>query len=294
MNKSGGNPGLALAIASPLAFTGFNIGIRALLGDLSVWGLLFVRGCITVALVYAAARLLKKSLTGRNHKLLSLVGLTGFMATAGTSTAITLIPLYQALVILYLYPTFAIILSSFINKEKVGLADALGVTVALLGCCLLIWPDEAAGLSLQIGHLVGLVGSFCYGLTNVLARKLGDDNCGLEPIFYYGLFCAVCAVPMALILGSHLGIDKLANVLTGLGLGTLGSVGQLLCFAALRWLPAFKVGIIGSLEVFTGALASWLLFHDPMTFKALIGGALIIYAAFGFRKPRPETSAQPS
>jgi drug/metabolite transporter (DMT)-like permease len=57
-----------------------------------------------------------------------------------------------------------------------------------------------------------------------------------------------------------------------------------MAFAALKYLPAHKVGVIGTLEVLGGALSSWLIFSDPFTPIGLVGAVIIIYAAFGFHE----------
>lgn len=284
MNKEIKNAGLFLALASPIAFSCFNIGVRVLSGEISIWGLLFLRGCIGVAVILVAARLVKKKLWGSNKALLMLIGLIGFLSTACTTTAITMIPLYQAMVILYLYPSLAIILAAAINQEKIYLREGLWVGVALFGCILLIWPDEAAGLDFQTGHLIGMLGSFLYSLGYVLTRRLGDDNSGLEPIFHYSLFAAVGALPLGLIFGADLAMPSAAAIGAGLALGALGSLGQMMGYAAIRWLPAYKVGVFGNLEVLGGALASWLIFNDPITIRAIVGGSIIIFAAFRLRR----------
>lgn len=284
MNKSSQRSGLLLALASPVAFSCFNIGVRVMAGDITIWGLLFLRGCIGVAVILAVARLLKKNLWGRNRGLLMLIGLVGFLSTACTTTAITLIPLYQAMVILYLYPCLAIGLAAVINGEKAHPRDGLGVGLALFGCVLLIWPDQSAGLDFQAGHLIGLLGSFLYSLSYVLTRRLGESNSGLEPIFHYSLFAAVGAIPLGLLFGANPGLTSAAAVGAGLALGALGSLGQMMGYAALRWLPAYKVGVFGTLEVLGGVLASWLIFNDPMTVRTIAGGAIIILVAFALRR----------
>lgn len=277
------NTGLLLALASPVAFSFFNIGVRVMSGEITVWMLLFLRGCIGVAVVLAAARLLKKSLWGVNRNLLMLIGCIGFLSTACTTTAITKIPLYQAIVILYLYPGLAVVLAAVINREKIHFRDGLGVALALFGCVLLIWPDEAAGLNLQIGHLIGFLGSLLYSLSHVLTRRLGEDNCGLEPIFHYSLYAAVGALPLGWLFGADLSLVSAGGVGAGLALGALGSLGQMMGYAALKWLPAHKVGVFGTLEIPGGVLASWLLFHDPISLRAIMGGCVIICVAFYLR-----------
>ncbi len=153
------NLGLALAIGSPLAFSASNIGIRFITEHITIFDLLFLRGCFGVAATLVAARVLKKSLWGKNGAALSLIGVSAFFAAACLVTTITMLPLYQALVLLYLFPTWAIFLSILINKEKARLRDALTVALALGGCILLVWPDEAAGLTFQKWHLIGFMGT---------------------------------------------------------------------------------------------------------------------------------------
>jgi drug/metabolite transporter (DMT)-like permease len=107
----------------------------------------------------------------------------------------------------------------------------------------------------------------------------------LEPIFFYSLFAGLAALPLGFLSGQGLGLDTSGEVMRGSLLGVLGSTGQLLAYAAIRFLPPYKVGVIGTLEIVGGALFSLLFFNDPLGVKSLIGGILIIYAAFGFHRP---------
>ncbi len=271
------NPGLILAISAALAYCGFNIGVRFFVGDLTIWGMLFVRGCIGVTLVALLARRFKKALWGRNKLLLAAIGISGFMSTVCTTTAISRIPLYQAMVLLYLYPALSLLLAVPLNREPITLRDGLLIAVALTGCAILIWPNETVGLTLQVGHLIGFMGSLLFSLSTVLTRRLGEGNSGLEPIFHYSLHAALWVVPLSFLFDSNLGITTLRGLLAGLALGTLGTAAHLMCYASLRWLPACQVGMIGTLEVLGAAVASWLVFSDPMSPRAIFGGVLIIF-----------------
>jgi drug/metabolite transporter (DMT)-like permease len=214
---------------------------------------------------------------------LPLIGLCAFLATCLTFTAFSRIPLYQALVILYLYPILSLGLAALINREPVSAGDGLRALLALGGCLLLVWPDEAAGLVFGSGHVIGLAGSFLYSLSIVLIRRLGTANSGLEPLFHYSIACTLGALPLALIFGQELGLSLNLEAAQGLLVVSLTGLGQFLGFAAVRWLPAHTVGTIGTLEVLIGALFSWLFFHDPMTVRALFGGGLILGTALSIR-----------
>jgi drug/metabolite transporter (DMT)-like permease len=280
------NPGLFLAFGSAVAYTLGDTGVRLTVGELSVWGLVFIRGLLGMAGAATAALLLRKKLWGANFRLLSLIGLSGFLCTSLMFSTIVRIPLYQAFVILYMYPIFSLILAALINGEKISAGDSLRAFLALMGCLFLVWPDESAGLTLDIGHFLGLAASLCYSLSIVLTRRLGSDNSGLEPLFHYSLHCALGAIPLALLFGQGLGLNLNLNSVAGLLVATLSTMGQFLGYAALRWLPAHTVGTIGTMEVALGALLSWLFFHDPMTARAIFGGGLILGVALSVR-PKP-------
>jgi drug/metabolite transporter (DMT)-like permease len=220
-----------------------------------------------------------------------MVGLVSALSTVCTTTAITYIPLYQAVVILYLYPAFTVLLSIIFRVDKITLRAFLGVAAAFIGCVLLVWPDEVAGLALSWAHGLGVLGSFFFAATLVLIRRLGQGHSGLEPFLFYCLASILVAYPLSHLFGSGLGIDSLSEVGRGAALAAIGALAQLMAFAAVKYLPPYKVGIIGTLEVLAASLASWLMFSDPFTFRAGIGAAIIIYAAFGFSAKKPAPAA---
>lgn len=279
------NPGLPLAFGSSLAYCVLNVGVRLQLdSSLTVWGLLVMRGLVGLIALGLAARLFKKDLLGRNRNMLLLVGLGTFLSTICVILAIANIPLYQALVMLYLYPALTVPLNYLINSAKVGWETIFWVAMAFVGCVILIWPDSTAGLYVGIYHLAGLAGALFYALALVLGTRLGEGNCGLEPIFYYSLWAFFGALVMVFIAGEPTGLKDLPALGASLGLGLLSITSLLLAYAALRWLAPFKVGVIGTLEVFGGALSSWLIFDDPITFRAVIGGLVILGVAFRLRR----------
>ncbi|MDR1295866.1 MAG: DMT family transporter [Deltaproteobacteria bacterium] len=292
--------GLILAVSSPLAFSFFNAGVRVVSEQMSVLGLLLIRGCTGMLVIAAAARLLGAGLWPPDKGRLALIGLSGACAAVCNTFAFTMVPLYQALVILYLYPSQAVLLAAVLYGEKITKKEVLGVAVAFVGCVVLVWPGGAAGMSFQLGHLLAFCGGGFYALSFVLTSRLGDENSGgLEPIFFFLLFCAVVSPLVSLVTGIGPGVDGLPEFWRGCLVGFLGTAGQLLAFAALRFLPPYKVGVIGSMEILGGALFSLFLFRDPMGVQSIVGGVLILYAAFGFQPPRGaddpvETSGGPT
>ncbi|MDR1051641.1 MAG: DMT family transporter [Deltaproteobacteria bacterium] len=289
-------PGLALALAAPVAFTFFNAGVRLVAGEMSVLGLLLARGFMGLLLAGAVSLFLRARPWSKNKKSLSLIGFAGVLSSVCSTAGFTLIPLYQAVVVLYLYPAMTVLLSAAITKEKITPGGLLGVMLSFGGCLVMVWPDGSSqGPSLQIGHLFSFMGGLLYALTFVLARRLGAENRGLEPLFFFSVFAVLGAVPLSLLSGVPLGLDGAAEVFHAGLLGLVGALAKLLVFAALRYLPPHKVGVVGTLEILGGALFSLLFFGDAFGVRSVIGGLMIIYAVFGFHRPpandREEKSA---
>ena len=280
------NPGSALAFGAALGYCLQNVGVRALLdgGGISVWGILFTRGLMGLVVVALAARLFHVNVFGKNRRLLALIGLFGAASSACSTMAFSMIPLYQALVLLYLYPALSVPLNLLVNRTRIRQGDGLLVLAAFAGCALLIWPDETTGLSLSMGHLIGCASAVLYSLAYVCIARLGEDNSGLEPLCYYS-FWAVIGVGVGMLVSGHnAGLGDPGLFVSGLGVGLLALAALLMGYAALRWIEPYKVGTIGMLEVFGGALSSWLLFHDPMSPRAVLGGLVILVAALRLRR----------
>lgn len=290
MNVRPQNPGLPLAFGSAIAYSLLNIGARYALDDLglTVWGLMLVRGLVALAVTVTLARFLKINVLGRDRKILALIGFCSFVSTVLVTLAIGSAPLYQALVLLYLYPAMTVPLGYFINGDRVSPRDLTLIGLAFGGCLILLWPDHSSGLTLHWGHLAGAASPVFYALAYVLANRLGDGNTGLEPIFYYGCWAAGANLVLIPLMGLPTGLEGTGAVLPALALGTLAVAALLMGYAALRWVKAFKVGVIGTLEVFGGVIASWLVFNDPITIRALLGGVIILTAALKLRQSGPE------
>ncbi|MDR3038079.1 MAG: DMT family transporter, partial [Candidatus Adiutrix sp.] len=279
------------AFGSAVFYTAFDVGVRSFLQVSAVWEFMFIRGLLGLILAGAAVSTFRPAgglaagWSGR-LKWLVLGGLCAFASSVCNLTALIVIPLYQALVLLYLHPVFSLVLAWPVNGEPPTRENLVLVALAAVGCLILVWPDEAAGLVFSSGHVLALTGALLYSLGQVFFRALGRGNTGLEPTLAYSVFAVLLAWPLALVFGGGFHLDRFDRVDRELvaALALLGLAAQGTAYAALRWLPAFKVGLIGLLEVAAGAAISWLVFQDPLNLRSLSGGALIGLVIFRLKK----------
>jgi drug/metabolite transporter (DMT)-like permease len=90
---------------------------------------------------------------------------------------------------------------------------------------------------------------------------------------------------------------SLENLALGLAVAVLGTLAPfLLEVAALRHLPASRVGVVATLEPVLGALLAWALLDEGLGPSQVIGGCLVVAAVLWVQAhpPAPEVEAAPS
>lgn len=136
------------------------------------------------------------------------------------------------------------------------------------------WVGEPVGMLLAAGAACG------WGSYIVLMKKTGALFDGLEGLSVSLIAAAFAATPFGLIeQGLHIAPMQLAATA---GLAVLV---PLLPYAlemiALRHLPASSFGILMSLEPAIGALAGFVVLHQPMTALQLAGTLFVVSASVG-------------
>jgi len=87
-------------------------------------------------------------------------------------------------------PVFALILSTFILKEKVGLACWAGVGISFAGL-IVIMINQSAGLAIEIGVILFLLAAIAGSFHNIIQRKIMRTYTAMESITY-SIFFATC------------------------------------------------------------------------------------------------------
>jgi len=186
-----------------------------------------------------------------------------------------------------------------IQRIPLGLAvaiDFLGpLTVATIGVRrlrALIWPllavagvlllarDRGGWVGDPLGVLLAFGAAAGWGLYIVLMKKTGAMFSGLEGLSVSLIAAALAATPFGLLQsGGHVPPGQIAATA---GLAVLV---PLLPYAlemiALRHMPASSFGILMSVEPAIGALAGFVVLHQPMTALQLLGTLFVVGASVG-------------
>lgn len=266
--------GFAFATASALSFSMLNVAIRFSEPFLSIWQMMFARSVFGLVMVTLIARWSGVNLWGRGRTTLVGVGLANVANVLCLTSALFLLPLFEALILLYLYPVFSALISPAISGDHLEKRDWVFMALGLLGTALVLWPGELNG-SISFGHVLGLAAAFCYGLTTTLIRRAVKVNHHLVPFFYVCMVgCLVCA-PHALWQQpvSKLPVAGWAGLLA---LSLFGAAAYLFSNKALESLSSPKVGVISMSEVAFSSLFGLILFGEHLGWLALLGGGLIL------------------
>lgn len=270
---------------SAVMYTGLNVSIRLAAPHATVWHMVAARGLFVAAVMVFASRQMGISLWGRRPKLMMLVGAINAAGVTFLLLAIVMLPLFEALVLLYLFPSFAAILSPKLAGDRIGLSDWGLVGLALAGTVLILWPGDLA-LALGWGHVFGVLAGFSIGLTLTLLRGAGADNNSVTPLFFFGVMALVMAAgPLAVQEGAW----RLPWIgwLGLLAVAACAAAAQLATCGALLHLPSHEVGVISILELALTGAAAWFWFGEPLTWMALFGAVMIVGSGLALNlKPR--------
>ncbi len=191
-------------------------------------------------------------------------------------TAITMMSISTACILLYLSPALVMVMSHFIFKEKVGTRGLIAVILCVLGCaCVSGFGGTVSGK----GLIFGLGSAFAFALINILNRFIQKRGYrGTTVNFYLFIIAGIGACfftdPGRV---ASIATASFSNFAICAATGLVTSFLSYLCFSlALGGCDSGKVSIFASTEPVTASVISVLLFHEPFGALSLIGIILVL------------------
>ncbi|HKX37887.1 MAG TPA: Coq4 family protein [Burkholderiales bacterium] len=235
--------------------------------------LVFFRGLVCAALIFAFARLSRQSLATAHPGGQLVLGTIGFFSLALYFLAIGMLPLVTATALNYTAPLFLALLIGVLRRGSATHAAALWVAAGFVGVCLVLQPSFASGSATGVmyGLLSGVSGAFCY----LLLARLGHAG---EPqrvtAFWFSLIaCVLAGIPTV---SAGLSISSNEQVLLVLAIGLLATFAQLAVAKAYAISsPLIPSTLSYSAVVFSSILGA-LWWGDTLGFLDALGIALIV------------------
>ncbi len=198
-------------------------------------------------------------------------------------SAIQQIGIGPAVVLLYTYPVFLMILSVFFLKEPLTGIKVLALLASLAGVILLVahgglWLSRVS----RTGILYGLGAGFFSALYSLFGKKALVRYRPATVLFYalfFGSFFFLC---WGLSVGR---LQTRFSPRTWFWLFVLGvgpsMLGYFFYTAGLKYVEASRAGIVANVEVPAAVLGALIFFNEHLTAFQVLGGALVLSGAVG-------------
>lgn len=224
--------------------------------------------------------LIKKGISGlkisKKGLLFSILlgALTKGIFKLANDTAVTLVGVSAASILMYLAPVFAAIMSMLFFKEKLRGYQHFAIVINLVGCILMVTGGNFAELNISaLGLTLGVISGFLYALNTIIGKVAtsGDDP---ETMTFYMLLFS--AITMGIFAKPWLHLDLFMDTKflfwAFLNSMSTGLIANLLYLKGLsNGVDASKATIIASGEVIIAALSGVLLLRENINFIGTFG-----------------------
>ena len=189
----------------------------------------------------------------------------------------------NAIIIMYSWPIFAMLLSRFFLGERIPRRNAL-LLMLPLGGIILIFSQQS--LSWENNDFVGmsamLASAITYSASFIIFKRESSKYGGFETVFFQNVVGSLIFLPFWLQEDVTLGsVSLLSVILFSLLIGILAFG---LYFTALRSIKASTLSFISYLEVLIATTYGLLFFDEVLTWPTIVGGSLIIVSTILLKK----------
>lgn len=217
----------------------------------------------------------------QNFRYLLLAGLAIgfnwiFLFQAYTYTTIAIATLTY-----YLAPTFVVLLSPIILKERLSSFKIICVILSLFGMSLVagFFNENQSGSNDFIGALYGISAALFYAIV-ILSNKFTKNISAIDSSITQLLIASITLLPYVCYQNNSWNMSSM-SLISLLVLGVIHTgIAYLLYFSSLQKLPAQRVAIFSYLDPVTAIILSTVILFEPMSVVQWIGAILILGSLF--------------
>lgn len=266
---------ISMAIFGTLGLFTRNISVSS--GELALYRAILASGLIIIYLMFSRQKIDVKTI-GKEIPLLLASGIAMginwillFQAYKYTTISVATLSYYFA-------PVIVTVVCPFLFHEKLTGKQILCFIMSTAGLVLIIWTGGIGGGGSDLyGVLFGL-GAAAFYAAVILLNKFIKNVAGIHRTLLQFFAAIIILVPYVACTG---GIRL--TTLDGAGWGCLLTVGLVhtgitycMYFSALKELTGQETAILSYIDPLTAVLVSTLLLGESMSFRQLLGGALIL------------------
>ena len=239
---------------------------------------LFIAGFL---ILYTLARRDTSSLWPRRPRRQLLRSSLDLVNNLCVVVALRHVPLTLFYILVFLCPGVITILAAIFLHEHPGLRKSMAIAIGFAGVVIAVNPFSSSRQGDWIGYAACLTCVACFSVNMVWSRVLTRTETPESLTIFSGVVMAVAGFGCML---WHMEPLTGRLLLALLAMGAFGAGGSICFFIALRHTTAANVSQYHYTQLVTGAIVSFLVFHELPTVWMLLGGSLIIasglYVAF--------------
>jgi S-adenosylmethionine uptake transporter len=266
------------AVGAIGVLSGLDATVKALTADYPVPQVVAVRFAVGVVAALLWALATRTPMPTRLGFRRAAVRAIAILGTAGLFfTALTRLPLAEAVVITFVSPFLMVLVSRVLLGEPVTARATAAIAVGFGGVVLMMAGNVSAGVGGDpLGYAAALAACLTYAVAIVLTRR----DSGSEPVVSLVLTQNIVVTLAALPFGLSVWVppDR-SGALLFLLAGVLGTIGHIVLAWAYARAPATRLAPLEYTAFLWAAALGWMLWGEVPTLATMIGGALIIAAA---------------
>lgn len=197
----------------------------------------------------------------------------------------------NAVVLLYLWPVFALIFESVKDRVRPSLARVGLVALSFAGVVAMnLHRDLGLGGKDLYGSLLMIASSAGFAVTVMLFKEALKSVGEADAVYFQNAVGALVYLPFLIAeIGSVPGRDIGLAAVYG---ASVGMVGFFCFFYAMKRLPIFQYSALAYTEVPIGVMYGVLLLGEGLAVNQLVGAAMVITASFLAQRQRSAGSAK--
>ena len=183
------------------------------------------------------------------------------------------VPLTLFYILVFLCPGVITILAAIFLHEHPGARKSMAIAIGFAGVVIAVNPFGSSRQGDWIGYAACLTCVACFSVNMVWSRVLTRTETPESLTIFSGVVMAVAGFGGML---WHMEPLTASLLMALLAMGAFGAAGSICFFIALRHTTAANVSQYHYTQLVTGAIVSFLVFHELPTFWMVLGGSLII------------------
>lgn len=239
------------------------------------------RTLICGLVVGAIALLFRHGLIINNLKRLLLLVFCSLLFTVHWTAyfqAMQLSSIAVGIISMFTFPVMTVFLEPLIKDTKLHKVDILMALLVIFGVFLMV-PSFSLKNDITAGVAFGLLSALAVSIRNILVSKYLSQHLSAFTIMtYHSFISAAVLLPFISVSVAEItGVNWLLLLLLG---SVFTAIPHTQKTFALKYASAKTVSMIVSLQVVYASLFAFLLLNEAMELTTVIGGSLILFAAF--------------